>query len=98
VKVPKILQNVLYEEVRNMEVEVIMPRLGQEMTEGRIVEWCKKESDRVENLEPLFLVDTSKATMDVESEVAGTLKKIVVGEDKVAVVGQVVAIIETEKS
>ena len=79
-----------------MEVEVAMPQLGQEMTEGTIVEWYKKEGDQVENLEPLFQVDTSKATMDVESEVAGILKKIVVGEGKVAAVGQVVAIIETE--
>ncbi|TET68602.1 MAG: biotin-binding protein [Dehalococcoidia bacterium] len=78
-----------------MEVEVVMPRLGQEMTEGTIVEWYKKEGDRVEDLEPLFLVDTSKATMDVESEVAGILKKIVVGENEIAAVGQVVAIIET---
>lgn len=78
-----------------MKVEVIMPRLGQEMTEGIIVEWYKKEGNRVEELEPLFLVDTSKATMDVESEVAGILEKILVGENEVAAVGQTVAIIET---
>lgn len=79
-----------------MEVEVIMPRLGQEMTEGTIVEWYKKAGNRVEEFEPLFLVDTSKATMDVESEVAGVLKKILVKEGEVAAVGQVVAIMETE--
>jgi len=83
-------------EVGNMEVEVIMPRLGQEMTEGTIVEWYKKAGNRVEEFEPLFLVDTSKATMDVESEVAGVLKKILVKEGEVAAVGQVVAIMETE--
>ena len=79
-----------------MEVEVVMPRLGQEMTEGTIVEWYKKEGDGVAVLEPLFMVDTSKATMDVESEIAGVLKKILVGENEVATVGQAVAIIETE--
>lgn len=78
-----------------MEVEVTMPRLGQEMTEGTIIEWYKKEGNRVEKEEPLFLVDTSKATMDVESEVAGILEKILVGENEVAAVGQTVAIIET---
>jgi len=83
-------------EVGNMEVEVIMPRLGQEMTEGTIVEWYKKAGNRVEEFEPLFLVDTSKATMDVESEVAGVLKKILIKEGEVAAVGQVVAIMETE--
>jgi len=79
-----------------MEVEVIMPRLGQEMTKGTIVEWYKKEGDRVEKEELLFLVDTEKATVDVESEVAGVLTKILVGEDEEVPVGQVVAIIGTE--
>jgi pyruvate/2-oxoglutarate dehydrogenase complex dihydrolipoamide acyltransferase (E2) component len=77
-----------------MEVEVIMPRLGQEMTKGTIVEWYKAEGDQVEEGEPLFMVDTEKATMDVESEAAGILKKILVGENEEVPVGQVVAIIE----
>ena len=79
-----------------MEVEVHMPRLGQEMTEGTIVQWYKKEGDRVEEFEPLFLVDTLKATMDVESEVTGVLKKILARENEEVAVGQVVAIIEKE--
>ena len=79
-----------------MEVEIVMPRLGQEMTKGTIVEWYKKEGDRIDKGEPLFLVDTEKATMDVESEVAGILKKILVSESEEAVVGQAVAIAETE--
>jgi pyruvate dehydrogenase E2 component (dihydrolipoamide acetyltransferase) len=83
-------------EVRSMEIEVIMPRLGQEMTKGTIIEWYKKEGDRVDKDEPLFLVDTEKATIDVESEVAGVLKKILVKENEEVPVGQVVAIIEKE--
>ena len=79
-----------------MEVEVIMPRLGQEMTKGTIVEWYKKEGDQVEEGEPLFMVDTEKATMDVESEASGVLKKILIGENEEVPVGKVVAIIETE--
>ena len=79
-----------------MEIEVIMPRLGQEMTKGTIIEWYKKEGDRVDKEEPLFLVDTEKATIDVESEVAGVLKKILVRENEEVPVGQVVAIIEKE--
>ena len=79
-----------------MEIEVIMPRLGQEMTKGTIIEWYKKEGDRVDKDEPLFLVDTEKATIDVESEIAGVLKKILVKENEEVPVGQVVAIIEKE--
>ncbi len=80
-----------------MEVEVVMPRLGSEMTEGTIVEWLKKEGDRVNKGEALFLVDTEKAEVEVESEVAGVLKKILVSDNKQEIpVGQAVAIIETE--
>ena len=79
-----------------MEVEVTMPRLGQEMTKGIIVEWYKKEGDQVKEFEPLFLVDTEKATMDVESEVTGVLKKILARENEEVDVGKVVAIIEKE--
>ena len=80
-----------------MEFEVIMPRLGEEMTQGTIVEWLKKEGDQVKEKEVLFLVETEKATLEVEAEVAGVLKKILVSETgKEIPVGQTVAIIETE--
>ena len=80
-----------------MEVEVIMPQLGSEMTKGTIVEWLKKEGDRVDKDEAIFAVDTEKAVLEVESEVAGVLKKILVSGDSVEIpVGQAVAIIETD--
>ncbi|MFC2021971.1 biotin/lipoyl-containing protein [Chloroflexota bacterium] len=80
-----------------MEVEVIMPQLGSEMTKGTIVEWFKKEGDRVNKDEALFLVDTEKAALEVESEVTGVLKKILVSDEKQEIpVGQAVAIMETE--
>ena len=79
-----------------MDIEVIMPRLGQEMTQGTIVEWYKKEGDQIEEGEPLFQVDTEKATIDVEAEVSGTLKQILADVDKEVPVGQVVAIIQAE--
>jgi len=80
-----------------MEVEVIMPRLGSEMTEGTIVEWFKKENDQVNKGEALFLVDTEKAVVEVEAEVTGVLKKILVNDNKQEIaVGQAIAIIETE--
>ena len=80
-----------------MEVEVVMPQLGSEMTKGTIVEWFKEAGDRVNKDEALFLVDTEKAALEVESEVTGVLKKILVSDKKQEVpVGQPVAIIETE--
>ena len=80
-----------------MEVEITMPRLGSEMTKGTIVEWFKKEGDQVNKNEALFLVDTEKAALEVEPEVTGVLKKILVNDKKQEIpVGQAVAIIETE--
>jgi len=80
-----------------MEVEVVMPRLGSEMTKGTIVEWLKKEGDEVNKEEALFLVDTEKAVLEVESEVNGVLKKILVSDKKQEIpVGQPIAIMETK--
>ena len=80
-----------------MEVNVVMPQLGSEMVEGAIVEWLKKEGDRVEKYEPLLLVETGKAVLEVEAEVTGTLKKILVqGKTEHIPIGQVIAVIETE--
>jgi len=73
-----------------------MPQLGQEMIRGIILEWYKKEGDRVDIGETLFLVDTEKVNIDVDSEIAGILKKILVGEKGKAAVGQAIAIFETE--
>ena len=78
-----------------MESEVVMPRFGEEMTQGTIVEWLKKEGEPVREGEVLFLVDTEKATLEVEAEVGGVLKKILVETGKEIPVGQAVAIIET---
>ena len=79
-----------------MEFEVVMPRFGSEMTQGTIVEWLKKEGDRVERGDALCLVDTEKAVLEVESEVAGVLKKILASEKQEVPVGQAIATIETE--
>lgn len=80
-----------------MEVNVIMPRLGDEMVEGTIVQWLKKEGDRINKWEPLLVVETGKAAIEVEAEETGTLKKILVPEKTEHIpIGQVVAIIETD--
>ena len=80
-----------------MEVNVIMPRLGDEMVEGTIVQWLKKEGDRIIKWETFLVVETGKAAIEVEAEVTGTLKKILVPEKTEHIpIGQVIAIIETD--
>ncbi len=61
-----------------MAREVILPKLGQTMEEGSIVEWLKQEGDPVKNGEVLFTVESDKATLEVESPARGYLRKILV--------------------
>ena len=75
-----------------MSSEVKLPRLGQGMEAGTIVKWLKAEGDRVEKGEPLFEVDTDKATQEVEAEASGVLLKIAVESGEVPV-GQTIAVI-----
>ncbi|MBM3188552.1 MAG: 2-oxo acid dehydrogenase subunit E2 [Chloroflexi bacterium] len=61
-----------------MATKVILPKLGQTMEEGTIVEWLKREGDAVERGEILFQVESDKAVLEVESRGKGVLRKILV--------------------
>ena len=54
--------------------QVVMPRLGLTMVEGKIVEWYKKDGEWVEKGEPLFSIENEKATLDIESPASGKLE------------------------
>jgi pyruvate dehydrogenase E2 component (dihydrolipoamide acetyltransferase) len=75
--------------------EVKLPRLGQGMEAGTIVKWLKSEGDHVEKGEPLYELDTDKATQEVEAEASGVLLKIEVSSGEVPV-GQTIAVIGEE--
>ena len=75
-----------------MANQVTLPRLGQGMESGTIVRWLKNEGDRVEKGEPLFEVDTDKATQEVEAEASGVVLRIAVAEGDVEV-GRTIAFI-----
>ena len=75
-----------------MAAEVKLPRLGQGMESGTIVQWLKSEGEQIAKGDLLYEVDTDKATQEVEAEVAGVLLKIAVPEGEVAV-GQTIAFI-----
>jgi len=72
---------------------VRMPALGQTTDELRIISWLKKEGDPIEQGEPLFVVETDKATLEVEAFSSGILRKIVRQEDEVVEVGTLIAYI-----
>jgi pyruvate dehydrogenase E2 component (dihydrolipoamide acetyltransferase) len=77
-------------------MDVLMPQLGETVSEGKVLVWYKKVGDRVEPGESLFEIETEKVAMEVPSTVAGTLKEIRVNVDEAAPVGAVVAVIEED--
>lgn len=74
---------------------VILPKLGLTMDEGRFVAWLKKEGDHVEAGEVLFEVETDKATMEVESPVAGFVRRLLATAGDEIPVTSVIALIST---
>ena len=73
--------------------QVLMPALSSTMTEGRIIEWCKKPGDKVEIGDTIMIVESDKADMDFESFQEGYLAHILVPAGESAAVGTPVAII-----
>ena len=59
-----------------MATEVIMPRVDMDMTEGKIAFWYVKNGDAVTKGQVIFEIETDKATMEVDSPVAGTIAGI----------------------
>lgn len=80
-----------------MKCEVILPKFGATMTEGKISHWLKREGDKVEKGEILLEVETDKAIIEVESPVYGVLEKILVENGIVVPVGQTIGIIVTKE-
>jgi pyruvate dehydrogenase E2 component (dihydrolipoamide acetyltransferase) len=72
---------------------VTMPALGESVTEGTVTRWLKQEGEQVEVDEPLLEVSTDKVDTEIPSPAAGTLTKILVGEDETVEVGAQLAFI-----
>jgi len=76
-----------------MPSQVIMPKLSDAMTEGRLLQWLKKEGDRVQGGDVLASIETDKAEIELESFGAGVLRKILVAEGETVPVGKLIAIV-----
>ena len=73
--------------------DVILPQLGETVTEGTITQWFKSVGDTVAEDEPLFEVSTDKVDTEVPSPVSGTLTEIRVEEGDTVDVGTVIAVV-----
>ncbi|HEX2128101.1 MAG TPA: dihydrolipoamide acetyltransferase family protein, partial [Solirubrobacterales bacterium] len=74
-----------------MAADVTMPRLSDSMEEGIVVSWLKGPGDEVAVGDELVEIETDKANMVYEADVAGTLIELVVSEGDAAPVGAVIA-------
>ena len=74
-----------------MSESVVLPALGESVTEGTVTRWLKNVGDRVEVDEPLLEVSTDKVDTEVPSPVAGVLEEILVQEDETVEIGAVLA-------
>ena len=73
--------------------ELKLPQLGQSVEEAEITQWLKQEGDAIDVGEPNYTVQTDKAEIEVESEISGTLRKILITEDIEVPVFTVVALV-----
>ena len=73
--------------------EIVMPALGESVTEGTITRWLKAEGDTVEVDEPIVEVATDKVDTEIPSPVAGTVLRILVQEDETAEVGTALVVV-----
>ncbi|MFC6062273.1 2-oxoglutarate dehydrogenase, E2 component, dihydrolipoamide succinyltransferase [Streptomyces ochraceiscleroticus] len=73
--------------------DVVLPALGESVTEGTVTRWLKEVGESVEADEPLLEVSTDKVDTEIPAPASGTLLEIVVGEDETAEVGAKLAVI-----
>ncbi len=76
--------------------EVIMPKMGDAMEEGTILQWLKSEGDEVEEGDAIAEIETDKVSMEIEAEDSGTLAQILAEADESVAVGEAIAFIQGE--
>ena len=76
-----------------MSTEVVMPKVDMIMETGTLIEWLKKEGEHVDKGEPLFVINTDKAAIEVESTADGILSGVKAKPNDVIPVSEVIAYI-----
>ena len=79
-----------------MSVEIVMPQMGESITEGTISKWLKQIGDTVERDEPLLEISTDKVDAEVPSPEAGVLLEVRFEEGETVEVDTVVAVLGAE--
>lgn len=74
-----------------MATEVKLPRLGQGMDEGKVLQWLKAEGESIDKGEELYEVETEKVNVEVESPAGGTILKVLVEAGQTVAIGTTLA-------
>jgi len=75
---------------------MVMPKLGESVTEGTISTWLVQEGDKVQKYDPIADVMTDKVNAEIPSSYTGTIQQLVVPEGETVEVGELICYIETE--
>lgn len=78
--------------------KLLLPKLGESITDATIITWLKDVGDSIEEDEPICEIATDKVDSEVPSPVSGVIKEILYQADDVVDVGKVIAIIATEET
>ena len=81
-----------------MVVDVVMPKMGESIMEGTILEWYKKVGDSIEKDETLLEIGTDKVDSEIPSPASGTISEILANPNDIVDVGKVIAKIDTNES
>jgi pyruvate dehydrogenase E2 component (dihydrolipoamide acetyltransferase) len=79
-----------------MRVDVVMPKMGESVQEGKIIRWVKRVGERVEQDETLLEISTDKVDTEIPAPASGVLAEILAPEGETVPVGTVIARIEVE--
>jgi 2-oxoglutarate dehydrogenase E2 component (dihydrolipoamide succinyltransferase) len=81
-----------------MQVDVVMPKMGESIQEGKVLRWTKKPGDKVQKDETILEISTDKVDSEIPSPASGILTRIIVPEQDTVSVGTIIALIETDAS
>lgn len=76
-----------------MEYAIKAPQVGEVVQHLTIVEYCKREGDIIRRDEPFIVVETEKATLDIESPVSGIVKKLFFDVGSKVPIGETLALL-----
>lgn len=81
--------------IANDEIPIYLPKIGNQMEEGTITKWLVTPGSVISKGQIIFEMETDKASIDVESDYAGRVTKIIIGDGQSAKIGEPIAYLQS---